>query len=164
MGEIKPEDVGMDPNQVKRFRSYYGQKEIEESEEYKQILRESGELGKMFVSALPTSALIESMEPPNSRGRYNHVRVKVIRGRPKYALWGGREYRIWFQARHRDDFSEKYILPKNDSLEAIIKHRVTPGDFIVVRQPLGEGKVFEKSVGTMREAFDELLNAIKSAR
>jgi len=161
--EIKPENVGMDPAQVIRMRMCYGQREIEESERYKKMLRESGELGAMFVSSLPTSALIESVEPPWPNGRYNHIRIKIVKGRGRGSLWGGREYRLWFQARHRDDFSKKYIQPKDDSLESIIKHNLTPGDFIVVRQS-GKGKSYEKTVSTMTEAFDELLKAVRTAR
>jgi hypothetical protein len=150
---------------ARNMRMTYDLEEVQESERYKKMLIESGELGRMLASGIEEQdAIIESLEPPNSSGRYNHIRVRVVKGRQKNSLWGGREYRIWLQARHGDDFSEKYILPKNDSLEAIVKHCLTPEDFIIVRQPLGEGKVFEKSVGTMTEAFDELFNAVKSAR
>jgi len=161
--KLRPEDVGMNSAQVIRMRSYYGQKEIEESDRYKQMLRESGDVGRMFVSSLPPSALIESVEPPNPRGRYNHVRVKVLKGRTKNTLLDGREYIAWFQARQRDNFSIKYVQPKDDSLGAIIKHNLTPGDFIVVRTSYS-GKEIQESVGTMIEAFDKLLELVKTAR
>jgi hypothetical protein len=37
--ELKPEDVGMDPDFVKRMRSYYEQQEIKKSEMYKEMLK-----------------------------------------------------------------------------------------------------------------------------
>jgi hypothetical protein len=96
---------------------------------------------------------VESLEPPNSRGRYNHVRVSFRKG--------GEEYLVWFQARRKDDFTLKYIKPLEDTLEAHIKHNLTPSDYVVVRLPLG-GIAHHKSVKTMTEAFDKLIEMIET--
>ena len=152
--ELKPEDVGMDPDLVERSRKYYKQKEIEESERCKKLLRKSGTVGRLFVSKLDElGANIESLEPPNSRGRYNHVRVKFRKAEE--------EYFVWFQARKKDNFTLKYIKPLEDTLEAHIKHNLTPGDYVVVRLPLG-GIAHHKSVKTMTEAFDKLIEMIET--
>jgi hypothetical protein len=153
---MKPENSEM---KTIKMEMLYGRKEFQESERYKKLLTKSGDIGKMFVSKLDElGAIVESLEPPWSKSRYNHVRVRVIKDNKTFITW--------FQARHRDDFSKKYIEPLEDSLEAIIKHNLTPGDYIIVRQPLPLSETkgrYEKSVKTMTEAFDKLLEVIKTA-
>lgn len=156
--ELKPEDVGMDPNFVERNRKYYRQKDSKESERLKEFLRKSGVVGKLFVSKLnelETRVIIKSLEPKNSLGRYNHVRINFTKD--------GEEYDAWLQARRKSDFSLKYIKPLEDTLKAHIKHHFTPGDYVVVRQSLSSGESHAEFARTMTGAFHKLIEVIETA-